>query len=143
MRSEKFGAYDRDQDDLVDLTLMQRNNLAYIKVVGQPLHVYIYSQEQLEILCKNFADEEDLTIHLDATGRIVRKPPKCNKKIFYYAGVIKTYYNKRIFPVLEFFSADQDAISIGMWLAKYKHFVISNKKNGHCLQGLFLTSVWQ
>lgn len=56
VRSEKFGAYDCDQDDINDMKMKQ-----YVKVVAQPLHVFIYIRQQSDILCSNVKTHGDLS----------------------------------------------------------------------------------
>lgn len=116
VRSEKLSLNDRDMDDIYDMCMMRRQNKSFIQVVGDPLHVYMYSKEQLEICML----EGSPILHLDATGSIVRKASTNDKRVFYYAGVIKTTNNNRVCPVLEMISCMHDAVSIGNWLAKFK-----------------------
>lgn len=91
--------------------------------VGQPLRVFIYSDEQLEILMKTLSSYE-VTLHIDSTGTIIRRPDYCSKKVFYYAAVINTGFNNRICPILEMISCDHDAATIGSWLAAFKAYLI-------------------
>lgn len=120
VRSEKLRLNDRDSDDVYDMCLMRRKNKSFIHIVGEPLHVYIYSKEQLDI-CRI---ECSLTLHLDATGSVVRKALESDKRVFYYAGVIKTTKNKRICPIIEMISCMHDAVSIGNWLANFKLYCL-------------------
>ena len=125
VRSEVLGHNDRHKDDIFDLCLMQRTNDEYIKSVGQPFHVYIYSMEQLKIALKN---EGFIILHLDATGNVHSRPKFVKQRPFYYAGVIVSTFNQRIVPILEMYNCQHDTTSIGIWLAKFKAFCIHNKK---------------
>lgn len=95
IRSEKLALNDRDKDDLIDMILMQKDHRDFIQVVGTPFHVYIFSREQIDIIKYTKVD----TIFLDATGSIVRKADKREKRIYYYAGVVQTPFNCRVCPV--------------------------------------------
>lgn len=104
-KAEKRGHHDRHKDDIIDILLMRRCNSNYIKVVGEPFHVYVYSTEQLEIV-NSISTKLSLPIlHLDATGSIVRKPPYVTKKIYYYSGVVKTSIS-RVCPIFEMYSCN-------------------------------------
>ncbi|KAK9720555.1 hypothetical protein QE152_g21979 [Popillia japonica] len=46
VRSEGLSKNDRHSDDIIDLYLMQQANHNYIRQVGSPLHVEMYSEEQ-------------------------------------------------------------------------------------------------
>lgn len=58
----------------------------------------------------------------------MRKPQFVEKRVFYYAGVINTNFNKRIVPILEMINVDHDSVTIGVWLAKFKQFCVQNSK---------------
>ena len=125
----------------------------YIRRVGEPFHVHMYSREQL-----NAVSNTDKVAHFDATGSIVRKPdaninnkkcePSVYKRVFYYDLVINkvcedqkrdmqnnpttgeekknTTKKKGIqIPILEMVTCEQDIASISLLLAKYKIFVHS------------------
>lgn len=127
-RSEMLSKLDRDKDDLIDLIKFQRNNFSYVKMITQPLGIHIYSEKQLEILNLAIQKNNEIRVHLDATGSIIRKPTTCTKKIYYYSIVIKCTGTSSIFPVLEMISCNHDATTIGIWLAKFKSYVIFKKK---------------
>lgn len=87
---------------------MRRQNKSYIQIVGEPLHVYLYSKEQLDICIS----EGSPILHLDATGSVVRKAAQEDKRVFYYAGVIKTNNNSRVCPITEMVICMHDSVSI-------------------------------
>ncbi|KAG5869926.1 hypothetical protein JTB14_005502 [Gonioctena quinquepunctata] len=125
VRSEAFAENDRDEDDIFDFIKIQRDHPNYIQFVGTPPHIYLHSAEQLAL----FPSRKSTTLHLDATGTIVRRPGNTGNKIYYYAGVIQIFESNRVCPVLGMVSSEHDAGSIGAWLLKYRCFcMIRNKK---------------
>ncbi|KAG5870619.1 hypothetical protein JTB14_030362 [Gonioctena quinquepunctata] len=65
VRSEAFAKNDRDKDDIAaDIIEMQAAHPNYIQFVGVPLHIYIYSVEQLALLSMH----KDAVLHIDPTG---------------------------------------------------------------------------
>ncbi|KAG5866119.1 hypothetical protein JTB14_038096 [Gonioctena quinquepunctata] len=46
-KAEIIAKNDRDSNDIQDLILMRKDHPEYIKCVGVPLHVYIWSNEQM------------------------------------------------------------------------------------------------
>lgn len=109
MRSEAFAKNDRHVDDILDVILMQKDHSNYIKFAGIPLHVYMYSREQITLL----NSLKKGVLHLDATGSIIRKPNKSDTKVYYYAGVVQIPQSARVCAVLEMISGEHDAGSIG------------------------------
>jgi len=95
----------------------QQSNDPYIRNTGLPFHVYMYTEEQINILDKN-----DIIIHFDATGTVVRKPKdiKC-KRILYYAMVVNK--NDTILPIAEMISAVHDTNAISIFLKTFRHFL--------------------
>ncbi|KAI4459349.1 hypothetical protein MML48_6g00009974 [Holotrichia oblita] len=111
-RSEKLAALDRHKDDIIDMLLMQRQNCGYIKMVGQPFTIYIFSKKQVELVSEIIRNKSTLPIlHLDATGNVVRNPQNMRKRILYYAAVVNI--EGRILPILEMHTCDHDSVTIG------------------------------
>lgn len=76
---------------------------------------------------------KDVTIHIDATGNIVKQPAMNHKRAFYYAGVValKTNANDKhcsVFPVTELVSTSHTTDDVGLWLRKFRHFVTHELK---------------
>lgn len=115
---------DRCKDDIFDLILMQRENSNYIKKVCQPLQIYLYSREQLQIL-KYYTLFKKPILYLDATGSVIRKPDSQSKRIYYYSGVVPCI-NGRIIPIVDLVSSCHDTGSICSWLVEFKYFCIKN-----------------
>lgn len=74
-----------------------------------------------------------VTIHMDATGNIVKQPSTTAKRAFYYAAVIaiKTNINDKhasVYPVTELVSTSHTTDDVGMWLRKFRHFATSEFK---------------
>ncbi|XP_029173298.1 uncharacterized protein LOC114942159 [Nylanderia fulva] len=108
--------------DLSDLfqkyIIDQESNDPYIRNVSLPFHVYnMYTEEQINVLDKN-----DIIIHFDATGSIIRKPKgiKC-KRILYYAIVVNK--NGTILPVAKMITAVHDINAISIFLKTFRHFL--------------------
>ncbi|CAG9771384.1 unnamed protein product [Ceutorhynchus assimilis] len=128
IRHEEVSKLDRHQDEIFDLILMAREN-SYIYRVFEPLTVYIFSAEQLDILNFIKKGQNKIVLHLDATGQIVHQPPhiKNPQKIFYYAGVVWHSSTATICPILELITSMHDAFSIGSWLNAFQAYCMKNK----------------
>jgi len=127
-KSEHNCRHDRilSSSDLSDLFQQwvddARNKDSYIRYVGLPLHVIMYTQEQLDII-----DVNDQIAHFDATGSIVRKPRDIYcKRIMYYVMVIKK--GESIIPIVEMITSEHDIPSICILLKRYRHFIETNRR---------------
>lgn len=131
-RKAKFQAMskkDRDEDDLFDVIQMKRaysDKSSFIFFVGEPFFIDFLSKEQLDIavsiLQKNCSD-----LHIDATGKVVRRPKNCDKTILYYAAVVQLP-NGKPFSISDLISNHHDTGSIVRWLNDIKYyFKIDNK----------------
>lgn len=89
----------------------------YIRHAGLPLYVHMYSEEQLDVVC-----QEDIIVHFDATGNVVRKPRdvRC-KRLMYYAMVINK--DGSVIPIAEMVSSEHDVASISTFLKRYRYFL--------------------
>lgn len=125
-RSEALSRHDNHKDEIFDIMLLMRIDSSYIKCAGQPFFVHMYSLEQLEI-CKQVQKTESLTLHIDATGGVVRPPPTAEKRVLYYAGVIRVRKINSVIPILEMISTCHDSYSIGNWLLNFKSFCAKQK----------------
>lgn len=95
----------------------QQSNDPYIQNTGLPFHVYMYTEEQINVLDKN-----DVIVHFDATGSVVRKPKDIQcKRILYYAIVVNK--NGTILPIAEMITAVHDTVTISIFLKTFRHFV--------------------
>lgn len=83
----------------------------------------MYSKEQVHIL----VSQKEAVLHLDATGTIVRKTSKNEKRVYYYAAVLQLPSHK-LCPILEMISSQHDSATIAAWLLKFKSYVLSTKK---------------
>lgn len=111
IRSEKLSKYDRDPDEVMDIILRRRESASHIQGV-EPFYVYLFSKEQLEI-CKIVAKAQPMTVHIDATGGVVRPPQSADKRVLYYAGAIR----------VEMVSCRHDTSEIGKWLVTFKNLI--------------------
>lgn len=66
--------------------------------------------------------KEQVTIHIDATGSVVHRPPSAQKRILYYAGAVKVNDDSPIIPILEMISSQHDVFAIGMWLVSFSAY---------------------
>lgn len=133
IRSEALCADDYAKNDLDDLMCRYKdpNNKAYLKHVGLPVYAHCYSNEQLQIIKKirKIDPTYTLTAHMDATGSVIRKVDKANKRPLYYAVVIRVplpLKTKVTCPVLEMLSSAHDITAISQWLMAFKSFVIKS-----------------
>lgn len=106
--------------DLSDLfqqhIIDQQSSDSYIQSTGLPLHVYMYTEEQINIL-----DNTDIIIHFDATGSVVRKPKDITcKRILYYAIVV----NKKgtTLPIAEMITAVHNVTAISIFFKDIPKF---------------------
>lgn len=70
---------------------------------------------------------ESLTLHIDATGGVVRPPPSAEKRVLYYAGAIRLKNVNSVVRVLEMVTTQHDSYSIGNWLLNFKSFCAKQK----------------
>lgn len=55
---------------------MARAHKEYIQVTAEPLTVYVHSVEQVDMIKCVMATNETAVLFLDATGSVVRQPPR-------------------------------------------------------------------
>lgn len=131
IRSEALSASDYDRDDMIDLFKRYSENSNYVKHVGLPSYVHVYSQEQLRLLTDvKTTNKETITGYLDATGTVVRKVSDNSKRVLYYAIVINARLpgNSSVTcPIVEMVSSSHDIVAISQWLNAFKAFAIKNK----------------
>lgn len=133
IRSEAISADDYDRDDMLDLLLMYRENSDYVRHVGLPAYVHIYSVAQLDLMTKlKLNAGGTVTGYLDATGTVVRKASDDSKRVLYYGMVIQAPLpgNSSVTcPILEMISSSHDIITISQWLNAFKAFVLKSKQS--------------
>lgn len=89
VRSEALSSLDRDQDDVLDMIKMKRDNPHSLQLVADPFQMHLFSEKQLKIvLAETKTRKGKPIIHIDATGSLFRKPPSAGKACYYYAAVI-------------------------------------------------------
>uniref|UniRef100_A0A1B6KCX7 Ubiquitin-like protease family profile domain-containing protein n=1 Tax=Graphocephala atropunctata TaxID=36148 RepID=A0A1B6KCX7_9HEMI len=135
-RSEALAANDLDKNALIDLMKMaiiqSGKQDQYVQLVGNPLHVIIFSKQLLDLTMKaknvNKKTKNELTMHLDATGTVVRYvPPGCDsKRVLYYALVFRLSHY--VLPASEYITCSHTGASIGFWLLAYKQFLVNNRQ---------------
>lgn len=64
-------------------------------------------------------------VHIDASGKIVRRPQGEVKVVYYYAATIQPPGSQSIVSVTDMVSSNHNAHSIGNWLRNFKEFCVS------------------
>ena len=77
----------------------------------------MYCEDQI-LLLKHF-NWGEITLHLDATGSVVRKIDKEQKKFLYYAITIKHPEAKSPIPIAEMLTSDHTNVEISHFLSKW------------------------
>ena len=94
-----------------------------------PLLIHLYSEEQILLL--KYLEKGCLTLHFDATGSIVRKLDKSQKKIMYYALSVKhTEARVSPIPLAEMISSEQTNVEISNFLSRWQYDIkkVTNKQ---------------
>lgn len=97
---------------VIATTLMRwdKQKRSYLQFTGDPLTVYIFSPEQVQVLKTRANLDNIVVLHLDATGSVLRQPTPESKRVYYYARVIQT--SNDVVLVLEFISSQNTATDI-------------------------------
>ncbi len=86
-----------------------------------PFEVHMYTEKQLQ-LYRDQLRVGNVVLYLDATGSLISKLPGQDKKVFYYALVMKNpVQEKCAIPLAELISNDQKASEIRHFLARVFH----------------------
>ncbi|EFA00379.1 hypothetical protein TcasGA2_TC003225 [Tribolium castaneum] len=130
IKSQTLSKLDRDTDEFFDLIKMSRENRQYIYRVFEPLTVYLFSIEQLEVIKHALSQTNNgfIVLHLDATGSVVHSPPETKKRVYYYAGVVHIKDKELVCPVFEMITSEHDGYSIGSWLQAFESFIVKSKQ---------------
>ena len=84
----------------------------------QPIVIHMYCEDQI-LLLKHF-NWGEITLHLDATGSVVRKIDKEQKRFLYYAITIKHPEAKiSPIPIAEMLTSDHTNVEISHFLSKW------------------------
>lgn len=127
IRSEALGSKDRDKDDFIDMHLMKIENPRYIQFISNPFQIHLYSQEQIHLILAETTTQRKPILHFDATGTVIKIPSFSDSSCLYYAGVISLSSSGRVCPIFELLSSQHDSSSIGVFLIKYKSYIIGSK----------------
>ena len=93
-------------------------------LVREPVIIHMFSEEQI-LLLKHF-DLTKISLHLDATGSVVRKIDKQQKAFLYYALTIRHQNTKTsALPLTKMLSSDHTNIEISHFLNKWLYYVKS------------------
>lgn len=153
--SEYKSKDDLDRDDYLDIRNMKIETIVYQQTGKQdkyipkfgyiqnltevPFCVHLYDKDQVEIvkILNNFL-KHPVTVHIDATGTVVRKTNKSSKRILYYALVVSIPESVKhakdwatddnqdggtVIPICEMITADHTTHSMYSWLSEFKFFV--------------------
>ena len=95
----------------------------YIQTISRnPFLIHFVTEEQIRLLKK--IPSEKFTLHLDATGSVIRKLDKTHKSSLYYALTIKHPFSKvSPIPLAEMISSDQTNVEITHFLLKWRYNV--------------------
>ena len=93
-----------------------------------PLMIHLHSEKQILLL--KYLEKGCLTLHFDATGSVIRKLDKFQKKILYYALSVK-HPETRVSPIplAEMISSEQTNVGISNFLNRWLYDVkkVTNK----------------
>ena len=89
----------RDKDDVRRLI---KGSVQYI--ADEPLILHMYSESQLDLLFDSLKKKKG-SLHLDATGQVVRNISD-QKRVLYYALVIKPVSGESLVPIAELVTTD-------------------------------------
>uniref|UniRef100_A0A1A9UDP1 Ubiquitin-like protease family profile domain-containing protein n=1 Tax=Glossina austeni TaxID=7395 RepID=A0A1A9UDP1_GLOAU len=131
IRSEVKRSQDRDPDAFCDLYKMQqdKNWSILIQRISSPLEIYLYSENQLNLLFKNkgrLLKMSKKTLFFDATGSVVQKFNKESKRIFLYSMILHARDQKEtvgiLMPIAEAVLCNHYADDILRFLLSLKTF---------------------
>lgn len=117
VRSEFLRALLRDRDQALDLLSMSNSNSEIERVTFFPLTVIIVMHKLIELLRSN---QFDKTIHIDATGSVV-KFSKASTKILVYDLLVRHTKKKMNLSLSHLISETHKAIDIENWLQVVKY----------------------
>lgn len=99
--------------------------LLVLELSSNDFYVHAFSNTQIKILQQLLSSGQPITIHVDATGSIIRAPEGVEKRIYFYVlSVALPLFEEKtkiLFPLLEMISSAHDAFTIETWLAKFKN----------------------
>lgn len=137
LKSVVLSEHDLDKDHIKDLSKQREKQLyevshnipgseVYIQHVSiNSFFVHSFSASQIQILQHLLQSGKPITIHVDATGSIVKSPEGVIKRIYYYVASVALpnldEKTKMLFPLSEMISAAHDAFTIETWLRNFKN----------------------
>lgn len=75
-RSEALSNFKDDADDIKDLKIKIEKYENGHRLMTNPFTIYLLSKEQLEVLHKLQSEKSEITLHIDATGSVVKYQKK-------------------------------------------------------------------
>ena len=80
-------------------------------IVQDPFIIHLFTKKQIEVL--KLFKHYNIFLNIDATGSLIKKPPTCDKPIFYYALTLQhPVYCTSPVPVAEMISSDHRTAEI-------------------------------
>ncbi|XP_050548027.1 uncharacterized protein LOC126909632 isoform X2 [Daktulosphaira vitifoliae] len=128
LSSEQQLKADYDKHDSFDVVLMaqeEKNKWLNMIVNPYPFNVKWTSDYHLLILQKLSKSGKFKTLHIDATGSLVRPPNEKKETIYYYAAIVQIDKIENICPVTEMISSTHDRLTIESWLTSFKEKIIN------------------
>lgn len=126
-RSQVLQEEDFAKDDFFDVVLMMRDERQncppdewYIQSAAEPMSISLFAERVLRDVFNYYRRKGLVTVHLDATGQLVRRKPGSGDTVYLYSGVVSI--NATLVPLFNFISARHDAGSIGVVLSQFKTF---------------------
>ena len=111
--------------ELISLQQYYRNAIVgsnvrgYIQSLGHdPFIVHLYTEDQINVL--RAIKNTSITVHLDATGSVIRRIEDSQQKVFYYALTVQhpTYSTSPV-PLAEMISSGHTSAEISYFLHKW------------------------
>lgn len=147
-KSEVLRGQDYHPDPFTDLDIRRTKEmksksenakyLFLIRIVGKPLHMYMFSLNQLDALylMKARTNVRKLVVYFDATGSLVQSDVNERSRVFLYSAVVK--YHQIIMPAFELVSSTHTQDAIQRFLSAYRGFVFNTKANWNVISRIVI-----
>lgn len=130
MKSELIAKDDLDKEPYTHMRLLREKLSEKKELVGKtlkgyiqrdttfPISVSLYTERQIKYLL-HLLKKEEVFLYFDATGSLVAKPIGTNKRVYYYALVLKGTDESSPLPVAEFITNEHTAVEIRLSLIDF------------------------
>ena len=126
-------------DDAVDIVETQKHFRSVLPddqiqyLVQDPFLIHLFTKKQIEIF--KLFKHNNIVLNIDATGSLIKKPPTCDKPIYYYALTLQhPVYCTSPVPVAEMISSDHGTgitHFLNKWVLTCKAVLHKDLKIGH------------